>query len=63
MRNILGGLNDVVGVRGSLVVTHDGMVVASELSPELDEDTLEELLEIDAVRTRVAAAIDGYERR
>lgn len=40
MRDILGGLNDVIGVRGSLVVTHDGMTIAAELSPDLDQEAL-----------------------
>ena len=38
MRSVLRRLNDVVGVKGSLVVTRDGMVIASHLSPSLKED-------------------------
>ena len=40
MREILSGLNEVVGVRGSMIVTHDGMVVAAELSGALEQDML-----------------------
>lgn len=39
MRDVLKNLNTAAGVKGSLVVTPDGIVVASELSTELDEDT------------------------
>ena len=39
MRDVLKELNTTPGVKGSLVVTPDGIVVASELSTELDEDT------------------------
>ena len=38
MRSVLKRLNDVVGVKGSLVVTRDGMVVAACLSKQLEED-------------------------
>ncbi len=38
MRKILKELNDVVGVKGSLVVTKDGMVIASHLSRQLQEE-------------------------
>lgn len=38
MRRILKSLNEVVGVRGSIVVSHDGMVIASSLGKHLDED-------------------------
>lgn len=38
MRSILKRLNDVVGVKGSLVLTRDGIVVASHLSKSLSED-------------------------
>ncbi len=38
MRSILKRLNDVVGVKGSLAVTKDGMVIASHLGRQLRED-------------------------
>ncbi len=38
MRSILKRLNDVVGVKGSLVVTRDGMVIASHMSKALEQD-------------------------
>ena len=40
MREILEELNQSVGVRGTAVVTRDGMLVASELTAELDEDAV-----------------------
>ncbi|MEE9392073.1 MAG: roadblock/LC7 domain-containing protein [Planctomycetota bacterium] len=39
MREVLQHLNSIAGIKGSLVVTPDGIVVISELSNELDEDT------------------------
>ena len=39
MRDVLQHLNSIAGIKGSLVVTPDGIVVISELSNELDEDT------------------------
>jgi predicted regulator of Ras-like GTPase activity (Roadblock/LC7/MglB family) len=38
VRRILKQLNDVVGVKGSLVVTKDGMPIASDVSRQLDEE-------------------------
>lgn len=38
MRKILKGLNETVGIRGSMVVSEDGMVIASCLGRQLDED-------------------------
>ncbi len=38
MRSILKQLNDVVGVKGSLAVTKDGIVIASHLGRHLEED-------------------------
>ena len=40
VREILQELNQSVGVRGSSVVTRDGIVVASALTAELDEDAV-----------------------
>jgi predicted regulator of Ras-like GTPase activity (Roadblock/LC7/MglB family) len=38
MQTVLESLNELVGIRGSLVVSRDGMVIASRLSVGLDED-------------------------
>ncbi len=38
MRRVLKQLNDVVGVKGSLAITWDGMVVASHLGRNLEEE-------------------------
>ncbi len=40
MIEILRDLNQVAGVKGSMVVTHDGIVVHSALGTELDEETV-----------------------
>lgn len=40
MVTILEGLNKEVGIIGSQVVTQDGIVVASALGPDLDDDTV-----------------------
>lgn len=40
MREILIELNEHAGVKGSLVVTEDGMVVASALGKGLEQETL-----------------------
>ena len=40
MNEILSELNQEVGVKGSMVVTQDGIVVASELSPGLSADVV-----------------------
>ena len=39
MRDVIRELNTIPGIKGSLVLTSDGIVVTSELSPDLDEDT------------------------
>ena len=38
MRRILKQLDDVVGVKGSLIVTKDGIVIAAHVSRQLQED-------------------------
>ena len=38
MREVLLGLNKEVGVKGSMIVTRDGMVVAAEIAPPLISD-------------------------
>ena len=40
MQKILAELNATPGIIGSLVVTDDGMVVASALSPDLDQEVV-----------------------
>jgi len=61
MREILGGLNEVVGVRGSMVVTNDGMVVAADLSPELEEDALAAIATAVIRNSAVALREAGFE--
>jgi len=40
MRDTLRNLNQVVGINGSMLVTKDGMVVASELGEGLEEESV-----------------------
>ncbi len=61
MRDILSGLNEVVGVRGSMVVTYDGMVVAADLSPELDEESLAAIATAVIRNTALALKESGFE--
>jgi uncharacterized protein len=40
MNRILGELNKVAGVKGSMVVTNTGVVVAESLGPDLERDVV-----------------------
>ncbi len=40
MKSLLENLNQIPGVHGSMVMTEDGMVVASELTADLDSESL-----------------------
>ena len=40
MREILEELNQTAGIRGSMVMTHDGMVAASDLGLDLEEEVV-----------------------
>ena len=40
MQRILGELNKVGGVKGSMVVTKDGVVVAESLGPDLEKEVV-----------------------
>ncbi len=40
MRKILQDLGECVGVRGCLLVTRDGIVIASELTADLEEESI-----------------------
>ncbi len=40
IRSLLSKVDTYPGVSGSLIVGHDGLVIASTLSPDLDKDTL-----------------------
>jgi len=40
VRRILKRLRDVVGVKGCLVVTKDGIVIASHLAPQMQQDVV-----------------------
>lgn len=57
MRSILAKLNKTQGVRGSMVVNRDGIVVASEFSFDADEAG------IGAIASSILAALDGAVKR
>lgn len=57
MRSILGKLNKTSGIRGSMIVNRDGIVVASDFSVEVDEAG------IGAVTSSILAALDGALKR
>jgi len=59
MIEILQELNKEVGVIGSLVVTKDGIVVASALGPHLDSDTVGALASSAIIATKQAMTIMG----
>jgi len=40
VQDILDHLNQVAGIKGSMVVTKDGVVVSEALGPDLDKDTV-----------------------
>lgn len=61
MREVLKDLNTAPGVKGSLVVTPDGIVAASELSTELDEDTTAALVGNVVTQTMRLLATGRYE--
>lgn len=57
MRNILSQLNKTNGVRGSMVVNRDGIVVASDFSIEVDESG------VGAVTSSILSALEGALKR
>ena len=61
MREVLKKLNTVAGVKGSLVVTPDGIVVTAELSAELDEDVTAALVGNVVTQTVRLLGIGRYE--
>ena len=57
MRDILSKLNKTNGIRGSMVVNRDGIVVASDFSIEVDESG------IGAVTSSILVALEGALKR
>jgi len=57
MRSILTQLNKVQGVRGSMVINRDGIVVAGEFAEDVDEKG------IGAMASSLLAALDGAVKR
>ena len=65
MRHILAELTQKVGVRGAAVVTRDGMVVASALSRDMDEDALAAIgasLVLNTIKALANIEMDDVER-
>ena len=59
MVSILEELNKEVGIIGSIVVTPDGMVVASALGPDLDDETVAALASNAIIGAKRAMATFG----
>jgi predicted regulator of Ras-like GTPase activity (Roadblock/LC7/MglB family) len=59
VRRILKRLGDVVGVKGSLVVTKDGMVIASHLTGQLRQDVVAAIAANVVRATKRAASSHG----
>lgn len=57
MRAILTQLNKVQGVRGSMVINRDGIVVAGEFADDVDEQG------VGAVASSLLAALEGAVKR
>lgn len=57
MRDILADLNDATGARGSLVLTTDGITVASEFQVPIDDERVSAL--IDSLLRGAARALHG----
>jgi uncharacterized protein len=57
VKDILGKLNKTSGVRGSMIVNRDGIVVASDFSVEVDEAGM------GAVTSSILAALEGALKR
>ena len=57
MRTILNKLNKTQGVRGSMVVNRDGIIVASDFSVEVDESA------IGAVSSSILGALEAALKR
>jgi predicted regulator of Ras-like GTPase activity (Roadblock/LC7/MglB family) len=62
VRDVLRRLGDAIGVKGCLVVTHDGIVVASQLSKSLSEDLVAAMASSVIQRTRRALDRQGLGR-
>ncbi len=60
MQQILARINKIAGVRGSLVVAPDGLVVASDLADKTDANTLGAVAA--TVLASVRGALDKLER-
>jgi predicted regulator of Ras-like GTPase activity (Roadblock/LC7/MglB family) len=57
VKTILGKLNKTSGIRGSMIVNRDGIVVASDFSVELQETS------IGAVASSILSALEGALKR
>lgn len=62
MQKILQQLNQEVGVKGSMVITSDGLVVISELSEELDEEIVAAMASSTIKYTKQSLKLLGTEK-
>ena len=59
MRRILKDLNCVPGIRGSMIVSHDGMVIAASLARPVDQDRVAAMASTMILMTRRALERNG----
>lgn len=59
MRTILEELNEEVGIKGSMVITPDGFMVASALGDELEEELVAAI--ISSILVAVRRALEGLQ--
>ena len=62
MRRILQQLNREVGVKGSIVVGEDGLVVMAELQEDLDKEIVAAMASSTINSTKRALALLGHDR-
>ena len=63
MKTILAELNGIIGARGSLIVSRDGLLIASEVRPEVHQDRLAALgaaILTDVARGLESAGMPGF---
>ena len=65
MQKILDDLNKVAGVKGSMLVAEDGMVIASALGPALDKENVAAIsshMILSTKRSMEAMALEKFSR-
>lgn len=60
MQEVLSELNKTSGITGSMVVGHDGIVIASDLSSQFDNDTIGALAS--SISSTVSKSLERMDR-